>query len=153
MASGLPGSWAPWRARLPQIAAGTSPHCTSFSVSLSQLPARVSAGPPHSPCNRLPRLLPKVRTWKVRRAVQVAACQPLIRPYIFPFFQQILPLKYCHLLLTAGLVATASISSGYVREFDTTNPNAPIPLAWVKDRTVQIQLSLGNNPVMLQDGF
>ena len=61
-------------------------------------------------------------------------------------------MKY-HLLLAAGLVAAVSTSSGYVREFDTTNPNAPIPLAWVKDRTVQIQLSLGNNQVMLQDGF
>jgi hypothetical protein len=61
-------------------------------------------------------------------------------------------LKY-RLLLAIGLAATASTSSGYVREFDTTNPNAPIPLAWVKDRTVQIQLSLGNNPVMLSDGF
>jgi len=62
-------------------------------------------------------------------------------------------LKYCHLLLTAALVAAVSPSFGYVREFDTTNPNAPIPLAWVKDRTVQIQLSLGNSPVMLRDGF
>jgi hypothetical protein len=61
-------------------------------------------------------------------------------------------LKY-HLLLAAGLVAAVSTSSGYVREFDTTNPNAPIPLAWVKDRTVQMQLSLGTNAVMLQDGF
>src|SRR5438552_2560050 len=71
----------------------------------------------------------------------------------FPAFWADPPVKYCNLLLAIGLAATASISSGYVREFDTTNPNAPIPLAWVKDRTVQIQLSLGNNPVMLRDGF
>jgi len=55
--------------------------------------------------------------------------------------------------VAVGLVAAASNSRAYVREFDTTNPNAPIPLAWVKDRTVQIQLSLGNSPVMLRDGF
>jgi Matrixin len=61
-------------------------------------------------------------------------------------------LKY-HILLAAGLVVAVSTSSGYVREFDTTNPNAPIPLAWVKDRSVQIQLSLGNNPMVLTDGF
>ena len=61
-------------------------------------------------------------------------------------------MKY-HLLLAASLIAVISTSSGYVREFDTSNPNAPIPLAWVKDRTVQIQLSLGNSPVMLRDGF
>ena len=71
----------------------------------------------------------------------------------FPAFWVDPPVKDCNLLLAIGLAATASISSGYVREFDTTNPNAPIPLAWVKDRTVQIQLSLGNNPVMLRDGF
>ena len=62
-------------------------------------------------------------------------------------------MKYCHLLLAAGLIAAVSTSSGYVREFDTTNPNTPIPLAWVKDRTIQIQLSLGSGPVMLRDGF
>ena len=62
-------------------------------------------------------------------------------------------MKFCHVLVAVGLVGAASNSRAYVREFDTTNPNAPIPLAWVKDRTVQIQLSLGNNPVMLRDGF
>lgn len=41
----------------------------------------------------------------------------------------------------------------YVREFDTTNPAAPIPVAWVKDRTVQMQLSLGANRLALRDGF
>jgi hypothetical protein len=61
--------------------------------------------------------------------------------------------KFCHLLVAASLVAAASNCRAYVREFDTTNPNAPIPLAWVKDRTVQIQLSLGGNKVMLRDGF
>jgi hypothetical protein len=60
--------------------------------------------------------------------------------------------KY-HFLLAVGLLAAISTSSGYVREFDTSNPNAPIPLAWVKDRTVQMQLSLGNNSVTLTDGF
>jgi Matrixin len=42
----------------------------------------------------------------------------------------------------------ASISFGYVREFDNG-----IPLAWVKDRTVVIQLSLGTGTRILRDGF
>lgn len=62
-------------------------------------------------------------------------------------------MKFCQLLVAASLVAAVSNSRAYVREFDTTNPNAPIPLAWVKDRTVQIQLSLGSGKVMLRDGF
>jgi Matrixin len=42
----------------------------------------------------------------------------------------------------------ASASFGYVREFDNT-----IPLAWVKDRTVAMQLSLGTGTRVLRDGF
>jgi hypothetical protein len=41
-----------------------------------------------------------------------------------------------------------SYSFGYVREFDNT-----IPLAWVKDRTVVMQLSLGTGTRLLRDGF
>ncbi|PYK56858.1 MAG: hypothetical protein DME47_01040 [Verrucomicrobia bacterium] len=36
----------------------------------------------------------------------------------------------------------------YVREFDNG-----IPLAWVKDRTVVMQLSLGTGTRILRDGF
>lgn len=60
-------------------------------------------------------------------------------------------MKLCQFLLTAGL-AVAATSFGYVREFNTENPNNPIPLAWVKDRTVAMQLSLGGNRT-LRDGF
>src|SRR5438067_9351848 len=42
----------------------------------------------------------------------------------------------------------ASTSFGYVREFDNG-----IPLAWVKDRTVVMQLSLGTGTRTLRDGF
>jgi Matrixin len=42
----------------------------------------------------------------------------------------------------------ASTSFGYVREFDNG-----IPLAWVKDRTVVMQLSLGTGTRILRDGF
>ena len=42
----------------------------------------------------------------------------------------------------------ASTSFGYVREFDNG-----VPLAWVKDRTVIMQLSLGTGTRILRDGF
>ena len=45
-------------------------------------------------------------------------------------------------------VAFASASFGYVREFDNGTP-----LAWVKDRTVVMQLSLGSGTRILRDGF
>ena len=44
--------------------------------------------------------------------------------------------------------ALASASFGYVREFDNGTP-----LAWVKDRTVVMQLSLGTGTRNLRDGF
>ena len=51
-------------------------------------------------------------------------------------------MKISHLFLAAITAALASASFGYVREFDNG-----IPLAWVKDRTVVMQLSLGpRNP-------
>jgi hypothetical protein len=56
--------------------------------------------------------------------------------------------KIKHLFLAASLVAVASSSFGYVREFDNGTP-----LAWVKDRTVVMQLSLGTGTRNLQDGF
>ena len=55
--------------------------------------------------------------------------------------------------MAVTLVALISPARAYVREFDNSNTGAPIPLAWVKDRTVQIQLSLGSGRVMLRDGF
>ena len=55
--------------------------------------------------------------------------------------------------MAVTLVAFGSPVRAYVREFDNSDPAAAVPLAWVKDRTVQIQLSLGNNRVMLRDGF
>jgi Matrixin len=51
------------------------------------------------------------------------------------------------LLTYAVFAALASTSLGYVREFDNG-----IPLAWVKDRTVVMQLSLGGTRT-LRDGF
>jgi len=59
-------------------------------------------------------------------------------------------MKPSHFLLAATL-AVAMSSFGYVREFDTDN-GTPIPLAWVKDRTVVVQLSLGGTQG-LKDGF
>lgn len=47
-------------------------------------------------------------------------------------------MKISHLFLAAITAALTSASFGYVREFDNG-----IPLAWVKDRTVVMQLSLG----------
>jgi hypothetical protein len=56
--------------------------------------------------------------------------------------------KISHLFVAAITAAFASASFGYVREFDHG-----IPLAWVKDRTVVMQLSLGSGTRNLRDGF
>ena len=50
--------------------------------------------------------------------------------------------------MAAITAALTSASFGYVREFDNG-----IPLAWVKDRTVVMQLSLGAGTRNLRDGF
>ena len=50
--------------------------------------------------------------------------------------------------MAAISAALASASFGYVREFDNGTP-----LAWVKDRTVVMQLSLGSGTRILRDGF
>jgi hypothetical protein len=55
--------------------------------------------------------------------------------------------KVKNLFTFAAFAALASSSFGYVREFDNG-----IPLAWVKDRTVVMQLSLGGTRT-LRDGF
>jgi hypothetical protein len=55
--------------------------------------------------------------------------------------------------MAAVIAAVTSSSFGYVREFNTDDPNNPIPLAWVKDRTVVMQLSLGTGTRILRDGF
>ena len=57
-------------------------------------------------------------------------------------------MKISRLFLAAITAALASVSFGYVREFDNGTP-----LAWVKDRTVVIQLSLGSGTRNLRDGF
>jgi hypothetical protein len=56
--------------------------------------------------------------------------------------------KISHLFLAAITAALTSASFGYVREFDNG-----IPLAWVKDRRVVMQLSLGAGTRNLRDGF
>jgi hypothetical protein len=56
--------------------------------------------------------------------------------------------KIRHFFPAAALAFLASTSLGYVREFDNG-----IPLAWVKDRTVVMQLSLGTGTRILRDGF
>lgn len=48
----------------------------------------------------------------------------------------------------AVFAALASVSFGYVREFDNGTP-----IAWVKDRTVIMQVSLGSGTRNLRDGF
>src|SRR5438105_119569 len=63
-------------------------------------------------------------------------------------FFEIPPVKISELFLAAGLAGVVSSSLGYVREFDNG-----IPLAWVKDRTVVMQLSLGTGTRILRDGF
>src|SRR6266436_9561705 len=55
--------------------------------------------------------------------------------------------------MAAVIAAVTSSSFGYVREFNTDDPNNGIPLAWVKDRTVVMQLSLGTGTRILRDGF
>lgn len=57
-------------------------------------------------------------------------------------------MKTSHFFLAAALALSTPGSFGYVREFDNG-----IPLAWVKDRTVVMQLSLGTGTRSLRDGF
>ena len=57
-------------------------------------------------------------------------------------------MKISYVFLAAITAALTSASFGYVREFDNG-----IPLAWVKDRTVVMQLSLGAGTRNLRDGF
>jgi len=56
--------------------------------------------------------------------------------------------KIRHFFTAVAVAFIASTSFGYVREFDNG-----IPLAWVKDRTVVMQLSLGTGTRTLRDGF
>ena len=58
------------------------------------------------------------------------------------------PVKMRHFFPAIAFAFIASTSFGYVREFDNS-----IPLAWVKDRTVVMQLSLGTGTRILRDGF
>ena len=57
-------------------------------------------------------------------------------------------MKIRHFFTAVAVAFIASTSFGYVREFDNG-----IPLAWVKDRTVVMQLSLGTGTRTLRDGF
>ncbi|HKR53298.1 MAG TPA: matrixin family metalloprotease [Chthoniobacterales bacterium] len=57
-------------------------------------------------------------------------------------------MKISFLFLAAITAALASASFGYVREFDNGTP-----IAWVKDRTVVMQVSLGTGTRILRDGF
>ncbi len=66
----------------------------------------------------------------------------------FPLFRTAPRVKIRPLFLAAVLAAVGSSSFGYVRELDNR-----IPLAWVKDRTVVMQLSLGTGTRTLRDGF
>jgi hypothetical protein len=63
-------------------------------------------------------------------------------------FSKFSPVKIRPFFLAAALTFLASTSFGYVREFDNG-----IPLAWVKNRTVVMQLSLGTGTRTLRDGF
>jgi Matrixin len=58
------------------------------------------------------------------------------------------PVKIRHFFPAVAFAFIAFTSFGYVREFDNG-----IPLAWVKDRTVVMQLSLGTGTRILRDGF
>jgi hypothetical protein len=58
------------------------------------------------------------------------------------------PVKIRHFFPAVAFAFITSASFGYVREFDNG-----IPLAWVKDRTVIMQLSLGTGTRSLRDGF
>src|SRR5207249_940088 len=75
------------------------------------------------------------------------ALQVFFRP-----FSKFSPVKIRHffpaIAFTFAFTFIASTSFGYVREFDNN-----IPLAWVKDRTVVMQLSLGTGTRILRDGF
>lgn len=57
-------------------------------------------------------------------------------------------MRISHLFLAALTASLASASFGYVREFDNG-----IPIAWVLDRTVVMQVSLGTENRILRDGF
>ena len=57
-------------------------------------------------------------------------------------------MKIKRLFILTLFAVIAPFSFGYVREFDNG-----IPLAWVKDRTVVMQLSLGSGTRTLRDGF
>lgn len=57
-------------------------------------------------------------------------------------------MKIRHFFLPVACAFLASTLFGYVREFDNG-----IPIAWVKDRTVVMQLSLGTGTRTLRDGF
>lgn len=57
-------------------------------------------------------------------------------------------MKIKRLSLFAFLAVVVPLSFGYVREFDNG-----VPDAWVKDRTVVMQLSLGTGTRTLRDGF
>ena len=57
-------------------------------------------------------------------------------------------MKIRHFFLPVAFAFLASTLFGYVREFDNG-----IPIAWVKDRTVVMQLSLGIGTRTLRDGF
>jgi hypothetical protein len=56
--------------------------------------------------------------------------------------------KIRHFFPAIAFAFIASTSFGYVRELDNV-----IPFAWVKDRTVVMQLSLGTGTRILRDGF
>jgi len=63
-------------------------------------------------------------------------------------FSKFSPVKIRHFFPATAFAFIASTLFGYVREFDNG-----IPLAWVKDRTVVMQLSLGTGTRTLRDGF
>jgi hypothetical protein len=56
--------------------------------------------------------------------------------------------KISHLFLAIIAATLTSASFGYVREFDNG-----VPMAWVLDRTVVMQVSLGSGTRILRDGF
>jgi len=63
-------------------------------------------------------------------------------------FSKFSPVKIRPVFPAIAFAFIASTSFGYVREFDNN-----IPIAWVKDRTVVMQLSLGTGTRILRDGF
>ena len=72
-----------------------------------------------------------------------AALQVFFRPS-----RKFSPVKIRLFFPAVAFALMTSGSFGYVREFDNG-----IPLAWVKDRTVVMQLSLGTGTRILRDGF